>query len=105
MITGLAEVIAGLLSEAELAQRRADEARDVVGNRIAETAAEIAPKLTGATAASISYEDGEVGPTTPYAPFVEFGTVDTAPQPFMGPAASRHEDELPAEVLKRVGEF
>jgi HK97 gp10 family phage protein len=57
-------------------------------------------RATGATANSIGVDfegDGRstqmgatIGPTTAYAPFVEWGTVKMAPRAFMGPAFDRH---------------
>lgn len=53
---------------------------------------------TGYMRGSITYETrelassvvGEIGPTASYARFVEEGTSQHAPQPFMGPAAQTH---------------
>ena len=67
---------------------------------IVTTAKQLAPVDTGATRDSIGADiegDGRyasmsavIGPTTEHAPVVEFGSVDTAPQPFMGPALDQH---------------
>lgn len=64
------------------------------------TAQQLVPVDTGATRASIGVDfegDGRsasmaatVGPTTDYAPHLEYGTVNMAPRPFMGPALDRH---------------
>ena len=55
--------------------------------RLAVEAKSRAPVLTGALQASIVADDDGVGPTVPYGGFVEYGTSDTPPQPYMGPAA------------------
>ena len=95
-VEGLEEVVAGLAAEAALAPARAEDALDSVSERVEDDAYDLAPKLTGAMANSIetTVEAGsrETGPTVDYAPFVEFGTAFMAPQPFMGRAASKHED-------------
>lgn len=65
------------------------------------TAKQLAPVDTGALRASIGTDfegDGrhssmsaEIGPTVHYAPHLEYGTARAAPQPFLLPAANRHE--------------
>lgn len=64
-----------------------------IADETARRASSLAPKLTGALAASVSVVPaGEPGGWTvafdvPYAPFVEFGTYKDAAQPFLRPAA------------------
>ncbi|WP_067428352.1 HK97-gp10 family putative phage morphogenesis protein [Nocardioides jensenii] len=57
-----------------------------------------APVLTGELKGSIHGHadglDGEVTASTRYAGYVEEGTSDTAPQPFMGPALDVNADGL-----------
>lgn len=59
------------------------------------TAKQLAAVDTGMMRGSIGSDirplQAIIGPTVDYAPFVEFGTSRAAPQPFMGPAAARHE--------------
>jgi HK97 gp10 family phage protein len=74
---------------------------DIVG-----TAQTFVPVDTGATKNSIHATSGDarplgagslaanIGPTTEYAPHLEFGTVNMAPHAFMGPAADRHTPDL-----------
>ena len=37
-----------------------------------------------------------------YGPFVEFGSNDNPPQPFMGPALLAHQEQIMAEVRKKL---
>lgn len=78
------------------------------------TAKTFVPVDTGATKNSIhaSAADGrplgagslvaDIGPTTDYAPHLEYGTVNMAPHAFMGPAADRHTPDL-AKALGQLG--
>lgn len=80
------------------------------------TAKTLVPVDTGATKNSIYVEnadpDGrtlgagslaaEIGPTTHYAPHLEYGTVKMAPHAFMGPALDRHAPDL-AKTLGQLG--
>jgi HK97 gp10 family phage protein len=73
---------------------------------------EIVPVDTGATKNSIFIDPGrpamsaKIGPTTEYAPFIEFGTRYWEGKPFMIPAAEaerkRFEDAI-AQVFERFG--
>jgi HK97 gp10 family phage protein len=109
IVTGLTEVLAGFLGEIATVDGHAKEATKETAERIEATAKSLAPKLTGALAASITTDPtvtgAEVGPTARYAPFVEYGTWKDAPQPFMGPAAEAHEDDLAKFLEDRVGEL
>jgi HK97 gp10 family phage protein len=72
------------------------------------TGKQFAPRDTGATANSIGVDftgDGrsnvmgaDIGPTTSYSPFVEWGTIHMAPRAFMGPALDRHSPGYLAAV-------
>lgn len=59
-----------------------------------------APKLTGNLARSIHTEDVsgrhavEVGTDVEYAAFVEYGTSRMRAQPYLGPAADGHDEEI-----------
>jgi HK97 gp10 family phage protein len=66
-----------------------DEWRDKWSEKVADEMRNTAPEDTGALKASIQVvpEGVEVG--VDYAAFVEYGTGDTSPQPFAGPAANR----------------
>lgn len=77
---------------------------------IAATGQALAPVDTGATRASIGvdYSAGageiraSIGPTTHYAPYLEFGTARMAPRPFMGPAADRNMP-LIEQAIEQIG--
>jgi HK97 gp10 family phage protein len=91
-------------------------AADIVGrtaHAIEGTAKQFAPVLTGALRSSIGADvDGltaEIGPTVHYAGYVEEGTSRMQPQPYMRPAADRHEpgfvkafEELGATLLDGI---
>ena len=68
------------------------------GHRTANDAKATVAKLTGATAASISVREYEksvaVIAADEASPYLEYGTSDTAPQPFMRPAADRAEQRI-----------
>jgi HK97 gp10 family phage protein len=61
---------------------------------------------TGATKNSITADiDGlhaEIGPTTNYAPYLEYGTARMAPRPFMGPAADKRVPIMNRAVDKLI---
>lgn len=68
---------------------------------IVSTAKVYSPVKTGATRDSIGYDmvgelDAEAGPTTDYAPMLEYGTANRAPRAFMGPALDRHAEQIVA---------
>lgn len=73
---------------------RARRAMLKTANDIAATAKGLAPVDTGATRNSIGVTDRgtsvEIGPTTDYSPYLEFGTSRMPPRPFMAPALDRH---------------
>lgn len=67
---------------------------------IAATAQTFVPVDTGATRSSIGVDTDQaglgatIGPTTHYAPYLEFGTSRMAPRAFMGPALDKHTPEF-----------
>lgn len=68
---------------------------------IENSAKQYVPVRTGATRDSIGVDmDSElaasIGPTTWYAPFLEYGTASRAPRAFMGPALDRHAEQIVA---------
>lgn len=82
-------------------------AQDAVGDYVSGTerdARAFAPVLTGELKAGIRGRAvgllGEVISEAPYSGYVEEGTSDTAPQPFLGPA---HEANVPG-VERRLGD-
>lgn len=44
----------------------------------------------------------EIGPTAHYGKYVEFGTSRMAPQPYMGPAADRHQGAF-EQAMQQLG--
>ncbi len=77
---------------------------------IVATAQRFVPVDTGATKNSIyatfagnaAYAQADIGPTTAYAPHLEYGTVRMAAHAFMGPALDRHAPDL-ARALGQIG--
>lgn len=78
-------------------------------NDAAETARGLAPVDTGALRGSIDVTvsglSAEVGSDIRYAGYVEYGTSDTAPQPFMGPAADQAEPAFIEALMKATGDL
>lgn len=82
-------------------------ARDITG-----TAKTLAPVDTGNLRASIGHSDlrlsargvieAEIGPTADYGIWLEIGTSRMAPQPYMGPAAERHEPAFVAAMTQLI---
>jgi HK97 gp10 family phage protein len=70
-----------------------------------------APVDTGNLRASITTEisdsglAAEIGPTAEYAEFVEYGTSDQAPDPFMGPAWGVNLPLFTRALSQIIGEF
>lgn len=62
------------------------------------------PVLTGTLRDSIG-EDGEggYGADTDYAAYVEYGTSDTAPQPFIGPSSETAETVFVTAITATIG--
>lgn len=95
-------------AQAALAVRKA--AHDVEAE-----AKRLVPVDTGATRNSIGTDftgDGRngtmtatIGPTTNYAPYLEFGTRRMAPRAFMGPALDRVGPEFSAAIAQIGGEI
>lgn len=98
------------------APRKAGFAIAKTAHDIEATSKTFVPVDTGATKNSIhvATPDGhaldgtsvnpaaEIGPTTHYAPHLEYGTVKMAPHAFMGPALDRHAPDL-AKALGTLG--
>lgn len=61
------------------------------------------PVLSGRLRDSIGPDEDGYGSDVDYAPFVEFGTSDTAPQPFIGPSADRAETVFVTGIAATVG--
>lgn len=87
---------------AEQIDDSAEEWAEHWGHETAERMRSTAPRLTGALAASIrQVEPGGIEIGVDYWPYVERGTADTAPQPFIGPAISAIRDNALGDALER----
>jgi HK97 gp10 family phage protein len=100
----LPELVAELVTETvaiEVKAKVAKEAGIVAG--IADAKTRVAVD-TGATRDSIG-PDGEdgYGAGTDYAGWLEFGTSDTAPQPFIGPSSDKAEQVFVTALTATVG--
>lgn len=81
------------------AVKRGEVLVDATAQRVVATAQRLVPVDTGTTKSSIHATrlgfasqgaiEAEIGPTTHYAPHLEYGTVNMAPHAFMGPALDR----------------
>lgn len=105
-VSEINQVAADLATSGLRAPLLATRAVTKTANDIAATAQGLVPVDTSATKQSIhaTVEAGsgegftgiaaEIGPTTEYAPHLEFGTVNMAPHAFMGPALDRHAPDF-----------
>ena len=109
---GLTDLMAGLEKEWAQVEARGEEAVKSTAKKIEATSKEMAPKgdrpHSGPKIIDSIRTDGkgtfrEVGPTARHGRFMEFGTFKDAPQPYMGPAADRHEADLVKELERLVG--
>jgi HK97 gp10 family phage protein len=103
MIT-LAQLTAELAAEAVAVEVKAKVAQELgIVAGIADAKSRVAVD-TGATRDSIG-PDGEsgYGADTPWAGFLEFGTSDTAPQPFIGPSSDAAEQVFVAGLVATIG--
>lgn len=105
-------LIYDLSNASRVIKSEAEAAVEYVLENIEETAKdEFVPRDTEELHDSISSEVwteagmiiGEAGPSAEHGRHVEDGTVDTAPQAFMGPALDRHSHELD-DLLASAGE-
>jgi HK97 gp10 family phage protein len=94
-IEGLNTVVASMALHSVAAISKGQELVRASAQRVVATSQQLVPVDTAATRNSIhaTPTDGglgaEIGPTTSYAPYLEFGTVKMAPRAFMGPALDR----------------
>lgn len=93
----LNSVMVDLTAASVLVTRRASDVMDKSAHDIEATAKQLVPVDTGATKNSIGVDRpvgkdliAIIGPTTEYAPDLEFGTVRMAPRAFMGPSLDIH---------------
>lgn len=87
-------------------QRRAPEAIRKTAQAIERSAKAIVPVETGTLRGSIGSDIGAlsatIGTDLRYSGFVEFGTSEMAPQPYMRPAFDRNVGRLEKELGKAV---
>ena len=76
---------------------RMSPALEAVGLQAEAYAKDLCPKVTGRLQNSISHAvQGDtvyIGTNVEYGPYVEFGTRNQRPQPYLTPAATQHTDE------------
>ena len=107
---GLPSLAADLRKAGARAAPLASQALRKTGLAIVAEAQSHVPVDTGATKASIGMDFTEggatmsatIGPTTSYAPYLEYGTRRMGARPFMGPAADRSIPAL-AQALEQIG--
>lgn len=94
---------------AALPHRKQAESLAEAGELVAQEMRELAPVDTGRLRESIgvTVEDGlvSVGPTKPdawYAHFLEFGTVEMAPRPFITPAFDHTQQQMEERIAKGI---
>jgi HK97 gp10 family phage protein len=102
VIHGMTELRSKLARLAAAGPAIADTGRDVIRGGVAEDARVYVPVLTGELRSSIHEIEEGVVADAPHAIPVEFGTVDTPPQPFMRPAADGAVHHVP-EAAVRAG--
>lgn len=101
LVADLAHAGITVPAEASVAVRKT--AHDIIA-----TAQQLVPVDTGATRASIGADFGPaglsavIGPTTEYAPHLEYGTSRMAPRAFMGPALDVHTPAF-VEAVRHLG--
>jgi HK97 gp10 family phage protein len=108
-IEGLEELVAEFRRADRTVIAGAELVLDKVAGDVTATAQSYVPVDTGATKSSIHASTPgalrrEVGPTTEYAPHLEYGTSVMAPYAFMGPALDRHSPEFAAAMRQLGGE-
>lgn len=81
---------------------REDEWQDEWSERVADEMRTLAPVDTGALRASIQPTGDGVEVGVDYGVYVEYGTSDTAPQPFANPAINRLADPAARDAGDRV---
>jgi HK97 gp10 family phage protein len=76
--------------------------QDEWSNKVADEMRTLTPVNTGALRASIQPTGDGVTVGVPYAAYVEYGTSDTAPQPYAGPAVNRLARPAADDLGKRT---
>jgi len=101
--------LAELVRDLGQAASRIDEVGDREATRAARhgasEAAARAPRRTGELAASIHAEGNRMVASAPYAAFVEFGTSQMGPQPFMRSAGDGAMELLETQMADRAADL
>lgn len=100
---GLQKLAADLVKAGPEVARDVEDELDEAGRKVVARAKQLAPVDTGATQRSIGIQRTgtmarTIGPTTPYARYLELGTSKMSPKPFMGPASDVSTGDLPGEI-------
>ena len=98
-LSGMERLVAQLNAYRTQAAAKIDEALALSAEQIADDAKALAPVASGATRDSIeaaknSYQRYKVAATSPYALFLEFGTVHMAAQPFLFPSFEKNRNAV-----------
>lgn len=108
----LNRLAADLTGAAASTVARASLVVDKVAHDIEGSAKQLVPVDTGATKNSIGVDrplgsdlEAIIGPTTEYAPYLEFGTATMAPHAFMGPAMDLHTPGFVAAMGQLGGDI
>jgi HK97 gp10 family phage protein len=99
----LAQLTAELAAEAVAVEAKAEVAQKLASEVGADAARSYAPVLTGTLRDSIQVDEDGYSSELEYAPFVEFGTSDTAPQPFIEPSATAAETAFVTALTATIG--
>jgi HK97 gp10 family phage protein len=108
-IKGMDKLHKALLECNELALKEARKAVAITALNIEREAKHRSPVDTGRLRASIRHQidpnglEGQVLTDVDYAPYMEFGTSRTAPQPFLNPAADLEQPEF-VKRLEAIGQ-
>lgn len=105
-VLGVPALVARFARAAALGEVASAAAVDALGDDVALAARLNAPVDTGALADSIRNDRGHVTVEVDYAAYVEYGTSDTPPQPFLRPAADTVNDSralgIAASVMRQA---
>jgi HK97 gp10 family phage protein len=99
----LGQLMAEFVEEIAAVEVKIKVAREAAVNVGIADAKTRVPVLTGTLRDSIGPDEDGYGAGAPYAPFVEFGTSDTAPQPFIGPSSDTAETVFVTGIAATIG--
>jgi HK97 gp10 family phage protein len=102
-VISLPQLVAELAAEAVAVEVKAEGARKIGSEVGAEAARSYAPVQTGALRDSIQVDEDGYSSELSYAGFVEFGTSDTAPQPFIEPSSAVAETVFVTALTAIIG--